>query len=147
MTEDLTEFALIERYFAHLPTTSHTTADKSFVLGIGDDAAIVSITSPNTLLIACETLTESMDLTSNGTAEKLGPRLVHNCVNRLRHHAVGRLGFALLTIALPEAKAEWFEHFSQGLSYALGQFNLPLIGGDTTQGPLTITLTVYGWSD
>ena len=147
MTEDLTEFALIERYFAHLSTAFHTKDNQSFVLGIGDDAAIVPIISPSTLLVACETLTESTDLMPNRVAEKLGPRLVHHCINRLRHRAVERLGFALLTITLPEAKAQWFERFSQGLSNALESFNLPLIGGDTTQGPLTITLTVYGWID
>ncbi|MBI2785795.1 MAG: thiamine-phosphate kinase, partial [Legionella longbeachae] len=52
--------------------------------------------------------------------------------------------WATLALTLPELNQQWLDAFAQGLKDSLSQFNMTLIGGDTTQGPLSITLTVFG---
>jgi thiamine-monophosphate kinase len=53
------------------------------------------------------------------------------------------LGFTL-ALALPEANSVWLESFSKGLFAIANQFACPLIGGDTTAGPLNICITAFG---
>jgi thiamine-monophosphate kinase len=49
-----------------------------------------------------------------------------------------------LALALPDADSSWLAQFSQGLFRLAQQWQCPLIGGDTTQGPLTICITALG---
>jgi thiamine-monophosphate kinase len=53
------------------------------------------------------------------------------------------VGFTL-AIAMPEVKVDWLESFSNGLWDIANEHDCQLIGGDTTAGPLTISITIFG---
>ena len=129
------EFNLIQQYF----TRSSPQAD----LGIGDDAALVRVSEGNQLVI-------STDMSVAGT------HFLHNCapynigwkalaVNISDMAAMGaQPKWATLAIALPEVNEPWLGEFSRGFFACADAFNIDLIGGDTTRGPLNICVQIMG---
>jgi thiamine-monophosphate kinase len=112
-------------------------------LGIGDDAALLS-PNPNTqLVVATDTLVESVHFPAHASAEQIASRAL--CVNLSDMAAMGAIPrWFTLALTLPIADAEWLLGFSRGLAEVANQFGIALIGGDTTSGPLTVSLTVLG---
>ena len=112
-------------------------------LGIGDDAALLS-PNPNTqLVVATDTLVESVHFPAHASAEQIATRAL--CVNLSDMAAMGATPrWFTLALTLPTADAEWLLGFSRGLAEVANQFGIALIGGDTTSGPLTVSLTVLG---
>lgn len=131
----LSEFDLIERYFRRPSEGSDTV-----ITGIGDDAAVIRIPDHHEVVISSNTLS---DVFSPDTAYDLGQRLLEPCVSRLQGLEIKAL-WATLALTLPDADENWLKAFSHGLMDALHKHHIILAGGDTTRGPLTITLQVYG---
>ena len=129
------EFNLIQQYF----TRPSSQAD----LGVGDDAALVRVSEGMQLVI-------STDMTVAGT------HFLHNCapynigwkalaVNVSDMAAMGaQPKWATLAIALPEVDEAWLAEFSRGFFVCADAFNIDLIGGDTTRGPLNICVQILG---
>jgi len=113
------------------------------VLGIGDDAALVN-PSPNfQLVVATDTLVESVHFPVDASAEQIATRAL--CVNLSDMAAMGATPrWFTLALTLEKADAPWLAGFSRGLAQVADEFALALIGGDTTAGPLTISMTLIG---
>ena len=112
-------------------------------LGIGDDAALLNMAAGQQLVVATDTIVESVHFPPQATAEQIATRAL--CVNLSDMAAMGaRPRWFTLALTLPRslANAKWLEGFSQGLAAVAEQYDIALIGGDTTAGPLTISLTL-----
>jgi len=133
----MTEFEIIDSMF-----TYNLSGNSDVVCGIGDDAAIVKAGSTN-YAVSTDTLVEKVHFNENIKPYRLGSRAVRVAISDLA--AMGAAPkFALLAITIPEANKKWLTEFSAGLKSALSLYKCDLIGGDTTKGPLTITLQVIG---
>ena len=134
----LTEFDLIKRYFAQ-----HSSTDPRIALGIGDDCALINPLPGMQLAISTDMLVSGRHFFPDADPVMLG----HKClaVNLSDLAAMGAKPMAFtLALALPEANPDWLQGFSQGLLALADQNQCSLIGGDTTKGPLTICITVFG---
>ncbi len=134
----MTEFELIRHYF-----TGRQTLPTSIPLGIGDDCALMSLGSGKQLAISSDMLVEGRHFFPDADAVMLGHKSL--AVNLSDLAAMGAEPRAFtLALALPEANPEWLHDFAQGLFDLADTHCCQLIGGDTTKGPLTICLTVFG---
>jgi len=129
------EFDLIDRYFKK--PVRH--AD----LGIGDDCALLSTAPGHQLAMSTDMLVEGRHFLSTVQPRHLGHKAL--AVNLSDLAACGARPKAfLLSLAMPRADEAWLQGFSQGLFELASQHDCELIGGDTTQGPLNISITVLG---
>ncbi len=139
----LGEFDLIQRYFQKART------NENVLLGIGDDCAIISCNAKNSdgqLAISTDMLVEGRHFLPGANPRFLG----HKClaVNLSDLAAMGAKPIAFtLAIALPSPNPEWLSEFSEGLLALADEHQCALVGGDTTAGPLTISITVFGSVD
>ena len=133
------EFSLINRYFKKL------TAQQDVVVGIGDDAAILAPTEGHQLALATDSLVASVHFPDEANAFQIATRSL--CVNLSDMAAMGATPkWFRLALTLPQqlASSDWLQDFSQGRAEVAKQYNVGLVGGDTTAGPLTISITVAG---
>ncbi len=129
------EFYLIAQYFTR--PTHHTQ------LGVGDDAALISISQGMELAISADMLVAGTHFFHDADAYKLGWKSL--AVNVSDMAAMGaNPKWATLAIALPEVNTAWLAEFSRGFFACADAFNIDLIGGDTTRGPLTISVQIMG---
>ncbi|MCB1745876.1 MAG: thiamine-phosphate kinase [Gammaproteobacteria bacterium] len=134
------EFDLIARYFAPLAARAD-----DIVLGIGDDAALLRTPPGATLAVAVDTLVAGVHVPHDCAPAALGYRVA--AVNLSDLAAMGaRPRFATLALTLETAAAAWLEAFAAGLASALAPAGVALVGGDTTRGPLCVTLQLLGWA-
>lgn len=134
----LSEFDLIRQYFTRV---NHD--DARIALGVGDDCALINPTPGRQLAISSDMLVEGRHFFAGADPFALG----HKClaVNLSDLAAMGAKPFAFtLALALPEANAAWLQAFSRGLLSLADQYGCHLVGGDTTKGPLTICITIWG---
>ncbi|MGM0769434.1 MAG: thiamine-phosphate kinase [Pseudomonadota bacterium] len=134
------EFELIRRYFA--PLAGRGRSD-SLLLGPGDDCAIERVGVGNDLVFSVDTLVEGVHFPAGYDPRHLGWRALAVAASDLAAMGAHPVCFTL-ALTLPAADPDWLDGFSHGLSRAAGRFGLALAGGDTTRGPLTITLQVHG---
>jgi thiamine-monophosphate kinase len=134
----LTETSLIERYFRAAG------AQRSDVtLGIGDDAAILSVPAGSALVATTDTLVAGVHFPHGSPAASIGHRAL--AVNLSDLAAMGaRPAWALLALTLPEAQEAWLQEFSAGLGALAQEYRVALVGGDTTRGPLCVTVQLLG---
>lgn len=129
------EFDLIDRFFKRPAQRAD--------LGVGDDCALLSPRPGHQLALSTDTLIEGRHFLSTVPAQRLG----HKClaVNLSDLAACGAEPRAfLLALSLPGIDEPWLQAFSQGLFALADRHGCELIGGDTTRGPLSITITVLG---
>ncbi|QDD65732.1 thiamine-phosphate kinase [Herbaspirillum seropedicae] len=134
----LSEFELIARYFSRPPAPDSRTA-----LGVGDDCALMTPAPGMQLAISSDMLVCGRHFLPDADPVTLG----HKClaVNLSDLAAMGAQPIAFtLALALPEARADWLEPFSRGMLALADAHGCELIGGDTTKGPLTISITIFG---
>lgn len=136
----LDEFALIQRYFSR-----PISPDQGIVLGIGDDGAVLKLPSNEQIVVSTDTLIEGVHFPAQADPEKIAGRALR--VNLSDLAAMGaRPCWFLLALTLPDVDENWLTDFSSGLSSVAEEFACPLVGGDTTRGQLSITITVIGSS-
>jgi len=137
-TARLTEFDLIRRFF------SHATASRSDVLlGVGDDAALVEVPPKTQLAISVDTLVSGVHFFPGVDPEALGHKAL--AVNLSDLAAMGaEPAWATLALTLPRADEAWLKAFARGFAALADRHRVQLIGGDTTRGPLSITVQVHG---
>jgi thiamine-monophosphate kinase len=139
------EFDLIDRYFK-APARAMLQAsalDKGIQLGIGDDCALIQQALGMQLAISSDMLVEGRHFFADVDPYKLGHKALAVNLSDLAACGAKPLAFTL-ALALPKADAGWLESFSRGLLALAAEHNCHLIGGDTTQGPLNICITVFG---
>ena len=129
------EFDLIARYFTRPPR--HAT------LGVGDDCALLSMQSGMQLAVSSDMLVEGRHFLSTTPAAGLGHKALAVNLSDLAACGAKPLAFTL-GLALPSIDEQWLASFSKGLWALADAHGCELIGGDTTQGPLNICITVLG---
>ena len=113
-------------------------------LGIGDDAAILSVPANHQLVVSTDTLVSDVHFPETTQAADIGWKSL--AVNLSDLAAMGATpAWATLALTLPAPNRRWVEEFSDGFASLAREFKLALVGGDTTQGPLSITVTVHGF--
>ena len=132
------EFELIKRYF-----TDQVVKRKEVTLGIGDDCALISPPQNQEIAITTDTLVSGVHFPENTAPRAIGHKAV--AVNLSDLAAMGaEPSWISIAITLPEIDESWVNEFCQGVFELCEYFNVQLIGGDTTQGPLSITVTAQG---
>lgn len=132
----MTEFELIRHYFAGA-------TGPAVRLGVGDDAALLSLQPEHELVISCDTMVSGRHFTPDADPFSIGWKGLHAAASDLAAMGARPLG-CLLALTLPEADRDWLEAFARGMAEAAKVLSLPLVGGDTTRGPLTVSVTVNG---
>jgi thiamine-monophosphate kinase len=134
----LSEFALIERYFR---SCGMQRADVT--LGVGDDAALLRVPEGCELVAAIDTLVAGVHFPHGSPPDSIGHRAL--AVNLSDLAAMGaRPAWALLALTLPQAEEAWLGEFAAGLADLARAHKVALVGGDTTRGPLCITVQLLG---
>jgi thiamine-monophosphate kinase len=134
----LSEFDLIARYFSR--SAGRT---PGVVLGVGDDAAVVDVPPGQSLVMSMDTLVAGVHFPDGASADAVGHKAL--AVNLSDMAAMGATpNWLLLGLTLPQAEETWLADFSRGLHALADEYGLALIGGDTTRGPLTVTVQVNG---
>jgi thiamine-monophosphate kinase len=129
------EFALIERFFKR--PTGHT------VLGVGDDGALVRPSPGCQLVISTDMLVAGTHFFADADPEDLGWKVL--AVNVSDMAAMGaQPRWAVLAAALPAATESWIERFARGFFFCAHEFDIDVIGGDTTKGPRNFCVTILG---
>ena len=133
------EFELIQRFF-----TRPARADGAAALGVGDDCALLApLAAGMQLAISSDMLVEGRHFLSTVDPARLGHKALAVNLSDLAACGARPLGFTL-ALSLPRADAAWLEPFARGLHALAEAHGCELIGGDTTQGPLNLCITVFG---
>ena len=155
----MNEFDLIRRYFERQPPllrpgeqgsllpvtqTSHLEGQSLLQLGIGDDCALLGGPLEGAhLAVSSDMLVAGRHFFHDTDAAAIGHKALAVNLSDLAAMGAWPVGFTL-ALALPETDPHWLEGFSQGLLTLASRAACPLIGGDTTRGPLTLSITVLG---
>lgn len=133
----ITEFDLIDFI------QSQVILDESVVLGIGDDAALINVSKDSQLVVSTDTLVEGVHFDKSATAFQIGHKsLAVNLSDLAAMSATPK--WITLNLTLPEIDMQWLEGFVQGFMALANKYQVNLVGGDTTSGSLSITVTVFG---
>lgn len=135
----LSEFQLIARYFAALTPG----AAEGVLLGIGDDAAILRPPPGEDLLVSVDTLVSGVHFPPALSAGAIGHRALAVNLSDLAAMGARPLWFTL-ALTLPSVDEAWLHGFAAGLGGLARRAGIALVGGDTTRGPLSITVQVQG---
>ncbi|WP_029592072.1 thiamine-phosphate kinase [Franconibacter pulveris] len=132
------EFSLIARYFDRVRT-----ARLDVETGIGDDCALLNVPEKQTLAISTDTLVSGIHFLPDIDPRDLGYKAL--AVNLSDLAAMGATpAWLTLALTLPEVDEAWLAAFSDSLFEQLSYYEMQLIGGDTTRGPLAMTLGIHG---
>jgi thiamine-monophosphate kinase len=142
-TPSLGEFDLIQRFFQTQSELMLANNPGSIKLGIGDDCALLKTDPAEELAITSDMLVCGRHFFADANPKWLGWKALAVNLSDLAAMGARPLGFTL-ALALPGANSAWLEAFSKGLFAIANQFSCPLIGGDTTAGPLNICITAFG---
>jgi thiamine-monophosphate kinase len=133
--KSLGEFDLIQKYFTRAVTRA--------ALGVGDDCALFAPQPGMQLAVSSDMLVEGRHFLSTVLPERLGHKALAVNLSDLAACGAQPVAFAL-ALALPRADEGFLAGFSRGLLALADAHGCELIGGDTTQGPLNICITVFG---
>jgi thiamine-monophosphate kinase len=134
-TMALGEFELIEKYF--------TRPARRATLGVGDDCALLTPTPGMQLCVSSDMLVEGRHFLSTVSPQRLGHKALAVNLSDLAACGAEPLAFTL-ALALPRADEAFLAPFAQGLWALADRHDIELVGGDTTAGPLTLCITVFG---
>jgi thiamine-monophosphate kinase len=131
----MSEFELIQRYF--------TRATPNAILGVGDDAALLRVSEGMELAVSTDMLVSGTHFFPEADPLLLGHKTL--AVNLSDMAAMGATPrWVTLSLSLPSIEEEWLEKFSRGFFSLADQYQVELIGGDTTRGPLNLCVTIMG---
>jgi len=134
----LGEFDIIRKYFAPASERSDV------LLGIGDDAAVLEVGAERKLVVAMDTIVEGVHFPVGTDAADVGYRAL--AVNLSDLAAMGAVpSWMTLSLAMPRADLGWLDGFAGGLLQLAHAHAVALVGGDTVQGPLAVTIQIAGW--
>lgn len=133
----LNEFSLIEHYFSAIGGAG------GVALGIGDDGALLDIPVGQQLVVSVDTLVAGAHFPEDAPPDAIAHRALRVNLSDLAAMGATPRWFTL-ALTLPGADMDWLEGFSRALAMDAGQFGCALVGGDTTAGPLSISIQVMG---
>ncbi|MEQ1546785.1 thiamine-phosphate kinase [Methyloglobulus sp.] len=137
MTHPISEFSLIDHFF------KRQTTNPSVAQGIGDDCALLSMPNGYELAITTDTMVENVHFFAGCDPYYLGHKLL--AVNLSDLASMGAKPLAVtLALTVPKVDENWLEAFADGFFALAERYSVDLIGGDTTSGPLTLTVTALG---
>jgi thiamine-monophosphate kinase len=129
------EFDLIRRHF----TRPARHAD----LAVGDDAALFRVAPDMQLAVTTDTLVADTHFFDGTSPHDLGWKTLAVSLSDLA--AMGAAPrWATLALTLPAADEDWIAAFAEGFFDCAGRYGVELVGGDTTRGPLAMTVTLFG---
>ncbi|WP_288439182.1 thiamine-phosphate kinase [Pseudomonas promysalinigenes] len=134
------EFELINHYFAAAPCAQ---GGEGVALGIGDDCALLGLPPGEQLAVSTDTLVAGVHFPSVCDPLLLGQRSLAVAASDLAAMGATAIGFTL-ALTLPDVGADWLAAYAEGLGRMAKRCRMSLVGGDTTRGPLSITVTVFG---
>ncbi|KGQ18886.1 Thiamine-monophosphate kinase [Lysobacter dokdonensis DS-58] len=135
------EFDLIERIRRRAAT-----ARDDVLLGIGDDAALLQVPTGQTLVVATDTLNAGVHFPVETAASDIGWKAL--AVNLSDLAAMGaQPAWCTLSLSLPDGDPAWVDAFLDGFTALAAMHGVALVGGDTTRGPLSVSVTVHGFVD
>lgn len=134
------EFELIRHFFAAAPCAQ---GGNGVALGIGDDCALLELPAGEQLAVSTDTLVAGVHFPAVCDPSLLGQRSLAVAASDLAAMGATAIGFTL-ALTLPEVSAHWLQAYAEGLQRMAHRCRMSLIGGDTTRGPLSITVTVFG---
>lgn len=137
------EFELIDQYFRQSGVTGAESEQGRILLGIGDDCAVVEVAAGRQLLMSIDTLVEGTHFLAGTEPDVLGWRSLAVNISDLAAMGADPWCFTL-ALTLPRTDPLWLQEFAAGLFRLATRFGMHLIGGDTTRGPLSLTLQVQG---
>lgn len=133
----MNEFSLIKQFFTRSCT------DQAVIIGVGDDSAIWRPRPDRDLAIAADMLVEGRHFFAEANPFDIGYKSM--MVNISDMAAMGAIPVAAtLCLALPAVDSTWLNAFADGFWSAANTYSVDLIGGDTTRGPLTIAIQMWG---
>lgn len=131
------EFSLIDRYF------SRPCARADVALSVGDDAAVLLPPPGERLVVSCDTSIAGRHFLADADPREVGYKVL--AVNLSDLAAMGATArWVTLALSLPEIDTDWLEGFAEGFYTLAEQSSVCLVGGDTTRGDLSITVTAMG---
>lgn len=131
------EFALIDRHFRRPAVRDDVR------VGIGDDAAVLCVAADRLLVTCTDTLVSGVHFPSDTAPFAIGYKAL--AVNLSDLAAMGaQPQWATVAITAPSADGAWFEDFAAGLRDIAGRYGVEIVGGDTTRGPLSVTVQALG---
>jgi thiamine-monophosphate kinase len=134
-----TEFEIIRRYFRRQQPQRD-----DVIAGIGDDAALLLVPAGSELVICMDTLVAGVHFPVSTPAAAIGHKSL--AVNLSDLAAMGATpAWATLSLTLPDSDPAWLEDFSQAFFRLADRFGIQLVGGDTTCGPLSVTVQAHGF--
>jgi thiamine-monophosphate kinase len=134
----MTEFDLIARIRARAGSRDDVS------LGIGDDAAILRVPAGHDMVVTTDTLNIGVHFPPDTAPADIGWKAL--AVNLSDLAAMGaEPAWCTLNLCLPEADSRWLDGFLDGFLELAAQHDVALVGGDTTRGPLSITVTAHGF--
>ncbi|MEY2683035.1 MAG: hypothetical protein RJA09_179 [Pseudomonadota bacterium] len=132
------EFDLIKRYFVR-----QAPRGSGVDLGVGDDCALLRPQPGMQLAVSTDMLVEGRHFFPTVDPLRLGHKALAVNLSDLAAMGAQPLAFTL-SLALPNVDEPWLAAFAQGLWALSDHTACPLVGGDTTRGPLNISITVMG---
>lgn len=132
------EFSLIEQYFRDTGVSQQSTK-----LSQGDDAAVVEVPTGYQLVMSIDTLIAGVHFPEHTSPADIAHKALAVNLSDLAAMAATPSWF-LLSISLPDSNESWLAEFSRSLKQMAQKYQIELIGGDTCQGPLSITIQVNG---
>jgi len=133
------EFSLMDRIRARAG------AREDVVLGIGDDAALLRVPEGQELVLSTDTLVSGVHFPEESAAADIGWKAL--AVNLSDLAAMGATpAWVSLALTLPKPDVDWVDAFLDGFCELADEHGVALVGGDTTRGPLSITLAVHGFA-
>lgn len=135
------EFELIHRYFAPL------TSKAPLAFGLTDDAAVVRPPKGMDLVVTKDAIVQGVHFLPNDSAERIAQKLLRVNLSDLAAKGARPAQYLLATAFPAKTKAAWLAGFARGLAKDQRRYDVSLIGGDTvsTPGPLTLSLTMFGY--
>ncbi|WP_444903183.1 thiamine-phosphate kinase [Microbulbifer sp. CnH-101-E] len=134
------EFEIIRDFFASAPV------GEGVALGIGDDCALLQAPASGQLATSMDTLVAGRHFPADADPAAIAARALRVNLSDLAAMNARPLWFTL-ALTLPDSDAVWLRKFADGLLQTAAQFGVSLVGGDTTAGPLSITIQVIGHTE
>jgi thiamine-monophosphate kinase len=132
------EFDIIKRYF------TRDTGRTDIICGVGDDAAVLDTPPGKSLVVTLDTLVEDIHFAATDSPADIGHKLL--AVNLSDIAAMGATpSWATLALTLPRVNETWLRAFADGLYTLASEYGVAIVGGDTTRGPLTLSLQLAGY--
>jgi thiamine-monophosphate kinase len=133
------EFEIIRRYFMR-----QSLKREDVITGIGDDAAVLKVPAGQELVVCMDTLVAGVHFPEDTMAAAIGHKSL--AVNLSDLAAMGATpAWATLSLTIPENNSTWIDEFSRAFCALADRHSVQLVGGDTTRGPLSVTVQAHGF--